>query len=129
MRIAYFVQEYTPKIVGGLGTYAQYMCMALADLGHEITIFTFNDGTLKTEENIGGIEIYRPMTINIPGGVIDLLLPHDIHHWGIPGIVLYNIFGAAKFINLIKEDRKQFDIIIVKNDSWNSPMMNIMWKQ
>ncbi|MCJ7443483.1 MAG: glycosyltransferase family 4 protein [Methanotrichaceae archaeon] len=113
LRIAYFVQEYTPKIVGGLGTYAQYMCTALADLGHEITIFTLNDGTLKTEENIGGVEIYRPMTINIPRGVLDSLLPHDIHHWGIPGIVLYNIFSAAKFIDLIKKERKQFDIIVV----------------
>ncbi len=113
LRIAYFVPEYTPRIVGGLGTYAQYMCPALADLGHEVTIFTLNDGTLKTQENIGGVEIYRPMTINLPKGVLDSLLPIDMHHWGIPGIVLYNIFSASKFINLIKKDRKQFDIIVV----------------
>ena len=112
MRIAYLVPEYTPRIVGGLGTYAQYMCPALADLGHEVTIFTLNDGTLKTQENIGGVEIYRPMTMNLPKGVIDSLLPNDMHHWGIPGIVLYNIFSASKFINLIKKDRKQFDIIV-----------------
>jgi glycosyltransferase involved in cell wall biosynthesis len=113
LRIAYFVQEYTPKIVGGLGTYAQHICPALVDLGHEVTIFTLNDGTLKTEENIGGVEIYRPMTINIPQGVLDSLFPHDIRHWGMPGIVMYNIFSSAKFIDLIKNDRKQFDIIIV----------------
>ena len=112
MRIAYFVPEYTPRIVGGLGTYAQYMCPALADLGHEVTVFTLNDGTLKTQENIGGVDIYRPMTINIPNGVLESL-PNDIRHWGIPGIVLYNIFSAAKFIDLIKIDGKQFDIIVV----------------
>jgi glycogen synthase len=113
MRIAYFVQEYTPKIVGGLGTYAQHICPALVDLGHEVTIFTLNDGTLKTEENIGGVEIHRPLIINMPQGVVDSLLPHDIHHWGIPEIILYNIFSASKFINLIKKDKKQFDIIVV----------------
>jgi hypothetical protein len=74
------------------------MCPALADLGHEVIIFTLNDGTLRTQENIGGVEIYRLTTINLPKGVLDPLLPIDMHHWGIPGIVLYNIFGAAKFI-------------------------------
>ncbi|MCJ7445727.1 MAG: glycosyltransferase [Methanotrichaceae archaeon] len=82
-------------------------------MGYEITIFALNDGALKTEENIGDIEIYRPMTINIPRGILDSLLPPDIHHWGIPGIVLFNIFSAAKFIDLIKKERKQFDIIVV----------------
>lgn len=113
LRIAYFVQEYAPRIVGGLGTYALNMCPALADLGHEVTVFALNDGTLKTQENIGGVEIYRPTTIDIPNGVLESLLPKDIHHWGIPGIVLYNIFSAAKFIDLIKIERKQFDIIVV----------------
>ncbi len=113
MKIAYFVPEYTPRIVGGLGTYAQYMCPALADLGHEVTIFALNDGTLKTQENIGGVDIYRPMTTNLPKGVLESVVPNDMHHWGIPEIVLYNIFSASKFIDLIKIDGKQFDIIVV----------------
>jgi glycogen synthase len=113
LKIAYFVPEYIPRIVGGLGTYAQYMCPALADLGHEVTVFTLNDGTLKKEENIGGVDIYRPITIDLPKGVLDSLLPNDMHHWGIPEIVLYNIFSASKFIDLIKIDGKQFDIIVV----------------
>jgi glycogen(starch) synthase len=112
LKIAYFVPEYTPRIVGGLGTYAQYMCPALADLGHEVTVFTLNDGTLKTQENIGGIDIYRPKTINIPNGVVESL-PNEIRHWGIPGIMLHNIFSSAKLIDLIKIDGKQFDIIVV----------------
>jgi glycosyltransferase involved in cell wall biosynthesis len=112
LRIAYIVPEYTPRIVGGLGTYAQYMCSALVDLGHEVTIFTLNDGTLKTEENIGGVEIYRPTKINLPKGVIDSMFPNDMRHWGIPDIVIYNIFSASKLINLIKNNRKQFDIIV-----------------
>jgi glycogen(starch) synthase len=113
LRIAYFVQEYTPRIVGGLGTYAQHMCPALVDLGHEVTVFTLNDGTLETEEIIGGVEIYRPMIINIPKGVIESLLPQDIQHWGMPDVVLYNIFSAAKFIDLIKKEKRHFDIIVV----------------
>jgi glycosyltransferase involved in cell wall biosynthesis len=113
LRIAYFVQEYTPRIVGGLGIYAQHMCPALVDLGHEVTVFTLNDGTLETEEDIGGVEIYRPKILNVPKRVIESLLPHDIQHWGMPGIVLYNIFSAAKFIDLIKKEGRQFDIIVV----------------
>jgi glycogen(starch) synthase len=89
------------------------MCLALKELGHDVTVFTLNDGTLKTRENISGVDIYRPITIDLPKGVLDSLFPNDMHYWRIPEIVLYNIFSASKFIDLIKVDRKQFDIIVV----------------
>jgi len=113
LRIAYLVLEYTPRIVGGLGTYAQSMCPALVELGHEVTVFALNDGTLKTQENIDGVNIYRPITTNLPNAVVESVLPNDMHHWGIPEIVLYNIFSASKLTNLIKISGKQFDIIVV----------------
>lgn len=112
LRIAYIVPEYVPRIVGGLGTYAQYMCPALTDLGHEITVFTLNDGTLKTQENIDGVEVFRPNTIDIPAEVLELL-PSDSRIWGIPEILLHNIIAAAQLIDLIKKDGRQFDIIAV----------------
>ena len=65
-----------------MGTYAQYMCPALADLGHEITVFTLNDGTLKNQENIDGVEVFRPNAIDIPAEVLELL-PGNYRLWGI----------------------------------------------
>jgi len=47
MRIGYFVWEYPPRIVGGLGTYAANICPAILDLGHDISVFTMNDGTRR----------------------------------------------------------------------------------
>lgn len=41
------------------------------------------------------------------------MVPYDMHHWGIPEIVLYNIFSASKLIDLIKLNGIQFDIIVV----------------
>lgn len=112
MRIAYIVPEYVPRIVGGLGTYAQYICPALADLGHEITVFTLNDGTLKNQENIDGVEVIRPNAIDIPAEVLELL-PSDSRLWGIPEILLHNIIAASQLIDLIKKNGRQFDIIAV----------------
>lgn len=112
MRIAYIVPEYVPRIVGGLGTYAQYMCPALADLGHEVTVFTLNDGNLKNQEHIDGVEVYRPHAIAIPKEVLELL-PSDSRLWGIPQILLHNILTAAQIVDLIKKDEREFDIIAV----------------
>ena len=84
LRIAYFVSEYTLRIVGGLGACAQDMCQALKELGHDVTIFTLNVATLETQENISGLDTYRPMTIDLPKGVLDSLLPNDMHYLGIP---------------------------------------------
>lgn len=52
MKIGYFVWEYPPRIVGGLGTYAQNMAPMLVAKGHDVTLFTINSGDLVTSEVI-----------------------------------------------------------------------------
>ncbi len=44
MRIGFFVWEYPPKLVGGLGTYADYITREFVGLGHDVTVFTLNPG-------------------------------------------------------------------------------------
>ena len=60
MRVGFFVYEYPPKIVGGLGTYVDYITREFVSLGHDVSVFTFNQGDLKTREVSNGVEIHRP---------------------------------------------------------------------
>jgi hypothetical protein len=48
LRIGFFVWEYPPKLVGGLGTYAEYIIREFVELGHDVSVFTLNPGELKT---------------------------------------------------------------------------------
>lgn len=42
MRIAFFTWEYPPRLVGGLGTYAEYIARDFVKMGHDVTVFTMN---------------------------------------------------------------------------------------
>jgi len=50
MKLAVFVYEYPPKIVGGLGTYAAEITRKFVLDDHDVTVFTMNDdaGSLPT---------------------------------------------------------------------------------
>ena len=50
MKLGFFVWEYPPWLVGGLGTYGQYITHELVDLGHNVVVFTMNPGGLKDRE-------------------------------------------------------------------------------
>ena len=50
LRIGFFVYEYPPAIVGGLGTYADYVTREYVDIGHDVSVFALNGGNLKTRE-------------------------------------------------------------------------------
>ncbi len=50
MRIGFFVWEYPPALVDGLGTYADYITREFISIGHDVTVFTLNPGNLKTRE-------------------------------------------------------------------------------
>lgn len=51
LRIGFFVYEYPPAIVGGLGTYAENVTQEYVDMGHDVSVFTLNGGNLKTEKS------------------------------------------------------------------------------
>lgn len=134
MRIGFFVYEFPPRKVGGLGTYAEYMTQQMIKLGHDVTVFTMNDikGTLKTRDLRKGVEIHAPIPIDVspifPAFVID-----DIKKWGPRSnffyeIFIYNILSAAKFLNdLIRSQGYEFDIICAHD--WLSVIAGIIIKR
>ncbi len=132
MRIGFFVWEYPPRLVGGLGTYAANICPAILELGHDITVFTFNDGTLKTREVLKGIDVNRPMLVD-GSNILPIFVTEDLKKWGtgirfFGDVLIYNILSAAKFVNsLIKKEGYTFDMICAHD--WLSAMAGIMVKQ
>jgi glycogen(starch) synthase len=118
MKIAFFVWEYPPLIVGGLGTYASYITREFVELGHDVSVFTLNNGNLKTREVIKGIEVHRPLIVNA-SNILPLFVTEDLKRWGtnikfFSDVMVYNIISAAKFLNLyVKKELSDFDIVCV----------------
>ena len=51
LRIGFFVYEYPPQLVGGLGTYAEYITQQYVDIGHDVSVFTLNNNGLQNKGN------------------------------------------------------------------------------
>ena len=119
MKIAVMVYEYPPKIVGGLGTYAAEITRKFVLLGHDVTVFTMNDdkGSLPTRELLRGIEIHRPVHIDVSDSLPDVVA-EDVKKWGrgikfFSKILIYNYLSAAKLINeLVRDEDFKFDLVV-----------------
>ena len=81
MRIGFFVWEYPPKLVGGLGTYAQYITREYVQLGHDVSVFTLNPGDLKTTEILEGVDVQRPLIADV-SNVFPMFVVDDLKRWG-----------------------------------------------
>ena len=131
MRIGFFVWEYPPQLVGGLGTYADYITRELVELGHEVTVFTLNQGNLKTKEVMKGVEVHRPMIVDA-SNVFPMFVINDLLKWGtnirfFNDIFIYNVLSASKLVNgLIKKEGYKFDIICVHD--WLSSIAGMITK-
>lgn len=129
MRIAFFVYEYPPAIVGGLGTYAQYITREMVRQGHDVSVYTMNrDGQYDTREIIRGVEIHRPMGVDATN-VFPLMLAEEIRQWGhfFNDIFIYNLLSAAKFVNQqLLKDEEEFDIVCVHD--WLSAIAGLAIK-
>src|SRR4030067_168796 len=119
MKLAVLVYEYPPKIVGGLGTYSAEITRQFVLMDNDVTVFTMNDepNGLPTREIWGGIEIHRPLHIDISDSLPDIVA-EDIKKWG-SGIqwfsktLVYNYLSAAKLVNeSIRKERIKFDLIV-----------------
>ena len=132
MKIGYFVWEYPPRIVGGLGTYAQNMAPELVELGNDVSLFTINSGDLKTREVMKGVEVHRPQIINA-NDILPFVVAEDLRRWGkqlkfFADLLVYNILSAAKLVGeLIKKEGYEFDMICVHD--WLSSMAGVMIKR
>ena len=134
MKIAVLVYEYPPKIVGGLGTYAAEITRKFVLLGHDVTVFTMNDdqGSLPTRELLRGIEIHRPIHIDISDSLPDVVA-EDVRKWGrgikfFSKILMYNYLSASKLVNeLVRGEDFKFDLVVAHD--WLSVIAGITIKK
>ena len=134
MKMAVFVYEYPPKIVGGLGTYAAEITRKFVLTDNDVTVFTMNDdgGTLPTREIWRGIEIHRPLYIDVSDSLPDVIA-EDIRKWGrgihlFSKIMIYNYLSASKLVNeLIRKEGIKYDVVIAHD--WLSAMGGITVKK
>jgi glycogen(starch) synthase len=134
MKIAVFVYEYPPKIVGGLGTYAAEITRKFVLMDHDVTVFTMNDdgGTLPTREIWRGIEIHRPLHIDVSDSLPDVI-SEDIKKWGrgihlFGNLLVYNYLAASKLINeLIRKEGIKYDVVVAHD--WLSVMGGVTVKK
>jgi glycogen(starch) synthase len=134
MKIAVFVYEYPPKIVGGLGTYAAEITRKFVLNDHDVTVFTMNNdvGSLPTREIWRGIEIHRPLLIDVSDSLPDMIAD-DIKKWGrglhlFSDLMVYNYLSAAKLVNeLIKKEGMKYDVVVAHD--WLSAIGGITAKR
>jgi glycosyltransferase involved in cell wall biosynthesis len=134
MKIALLVYEYPPKIVGGLGTYAAEITRKFVLMGHDVTVFTMNDdeGSLPTRELLRGIEIHRPVHIDVSDSLPDVVA-EDVRKWGrgiqfFSKILVYNYLCASKLINeLVRRDEFKYDLVVAHD--WLSAIAGISVKK
>jgi glycosyltransferase involved in cell wall biosynthesis len=134
MKMAVLVYEYPPKIVGGLGTYAAEITRKFVLMDNDVTVFTMNDdaGDLPTREIWRGIEIHRPLHIDISDSLPDVIA-EDIKKWGrglhlFSKILVYNYLSASKLVNeLIRKEEIKYDIVIAHD--WLSAIGGITVKK
>jgi glycosyltransferase involved in cell wall biosynthesis len=131
LRIAFFVWEYPPALVGGLGTYAEYITREYVSMGNDVTVFTLNPGNLKTREIIKGVEVHRPLIANA-SNIFPMFVTDDLKKWGtnismFNNIFIYNVLCATKFINgMLKKEGCHYDVVCVHD--WLSSISGMMVK-
>jgi len=123
-------------MVGGLGTYAAEITRKFVLIDHDVTVFTMNDdaGSLPTREIWRGIEIHRPLHIDISDSLPDVLA-EDVRKWGMGGgiqlfskILVFNYLSASKLVNeLIRKENFKYDVVIAHD--WLSAISGITVKK
>jgi glycogen(starch) synthase len=134
LRLAVFVYEYPPKIVGGLGTYAAEITRKFVLLDNDVSVFTMNDdeGALPTRELWRGIEVHRPLHIDVSDSLPDVIA-EDVRKWGrgiqfFSKILVYNYLSASKIVNeLVKKEGFKYDVVVAHD--WLSVMAGVTAKR
>ncbi|MGQ9513761.1 MAG: glycosyltransferase family 4 protein [Thermoproteota archaeon] len=131
MNIPYFVYEFPPRLVGGLGTYAAEMTVQLVKKGHNISVFTMNDGNLLLRELWHGVEVIRPMTPDI-SEIIQTILHPSFEKWGrgikfFGDVLAYNIASSSILLNdFVRKESRGYDLI--STHDWLSVLAGISIK-
>jgi glycogen synthase len=118
VRIAFFAWEYPPRLVGGLGTYAEYITREYVRRGHDVAVFTMNNGSLRTSEVLHGVSVHRPLGIDA-SGLLKVIADGELKSWGdqlrfFSSIFVNDILCCAKLANqLTRTDGVKFDMACV----------------
>ena len=117
--LVYFVYEYPPYVVGGLGTYAGYVTRELIRLGHDVTVLAMHTANTPTRDIHNGVEVHRPIVQNIDINLLlPMFIPEEIRRWSKDGqkyfgdMFLYNVLSASKLVNdLVRSEHRAVDVI------------------
>ncbi len=132
MKLAVFVWEFPPRIIGGLGTYISEIAPRFVKLGSDVTVFTLNDGTLEEHEVQNGIDVYRPKILNAED-VVPTVIAEDVRKWGtgirfFADLTMSNILSADRLVNqLVRKEHRDYDAIVVHD--WLSIMGGMIAKR
>lgn len=117
MKIVHFSWEYPPVIYGGLGTFATEITKKQVEFDHDVTVLSLNkDNVLGTSDQIDGVEIYRPKTLEMSKPFY-LCADHELRSWGpyfkfFSDVLSYNLMSASKLVNgLVQKNGRTFDIV------------------
>jgi glycosyltransferase involved in cell wall biosynthesis len=103
-------------------------------MDNDVTVFTMNDdaGSLPTREIWRGMEIHRPLHIDISDSLPDVVAD-DIIKWGrginmFSKILVYNYLSASKLVNeLIRKENFKYDIVVAHD--WLSAIGGMIVKR
>jgi glycosyltransferase involved in cell wall biosynthesis len=120
MEIVFFVYEFPPYIVGGLGTYAEYVTREFVRMGHDVTLFAMHTKDAPTRDIYKGVEVHRPIVENMNVSLLlPMFIPEEIQRWSESGkkyfgdVFLYNVLSASKLVNdLVRSERRKVDMIV-----------------
>ena len=120
MEIVFFVYEFPPYIVGGLGTYAKYVTREFVKMGHDVTVFSMHIGNAPTRDLYGGVEVHRPIVKDMNLSLLlPMFIPEEVRGWSESGrkyfgdIFLYNVLSASKLINdLVRSENREVDLVV-----------------
>jgi len=120
METVFFVYEFPPYVIGGLGTYAEYMTRELVRMGHDVTVFSTHTKDAPTRDVYKGVEVHRPIVENINISLLlPMFIPEEIRKWSEDGqkyfgdIFLYNVLSASKLVNdLVKTENRKIDLVV-----------------
>lgn len=115
MKVAHFFWEYVPEIVGGLGVYAEGIAGELIRFGVDVDVYTLNNGSLKTEESLAKVKVFRPL-LKRPEDFFNPLLSENWNSWRggseLAGwVLMHNILAAKKFVDDVTKGKK-CDVVV-----------------
>ncbi|HIE18244.1 TPA: glycosyltransferase family 1 protein, partial [Candidatus Bathyarchaeota archaeon] len=103
MEIVFFVYEFPLYIVGGLGTYAEYMTREFIKMGRDVTVFSMHTENAPTRDVYMGVEVHRLIVKNMNLSLLlSMFIPEEVRRWSESGkryfgdIFLYNVLSASK---------------------------------